>query len=273
MGKGSQVSLEGTGEEMGFSWLTIELTNRCNKSCNFCGRAKIRDKMELGDMDFDLFKHILKQFNGEIIQFSRDGDPLCYRHFDELSAYMWAYYDDLPVTNIVTNGKLLLERRNELLNAYTTITVSVIEEDWEQFNIVKKFKEYVDLNHPIIYVKFLGDYYNPEYEKLGLRTMRRTLHNPEGDWDYQKGQELLPEIGVCADFLMKPSINWKGEFFICNRFDPGKKGMIGDVKTQTLDQIWNNEIRQEWLNYHKIGRRDLVSLCKDCQFWGVPRYK
>jgi len=237
-----------------------------------CGRAKLRKegKMELGDMDFDLFKHIVTQFDGEILQFSRDGEPLLYKDFEQLGAYMWAYQDSLPVSNIVTNGKLLLERKNELLNAFTSITVSVIEEDWEQFEIIKKFKEYVDLNHPIVYVKFLGDYYNPEYEKLGLRTMRRILHNPKGDWDYQGSKPPISEIGVCIDFLTKPSIDWRGRFSICNRFDPEGLSFIGDVTKQLLKEIWNSDIRKEMLHYHKIGRRDKIPFCRNCNYWGFP---
>ncbi len=256
-----------------FDWISIELTSKCNKKCFMCGRSAVRDKMELGDMDFGLFKHIINQYHGSILQFSRDGEPLLYKHFEDLSNYMWYKQESKLVSNIVTNGILLNEMKHLIYDSFTTITVSVIENDVEQMENIIKFYNYISHPNPIVYIKFLGDYYNPEFEKLGFKTMRRVIHNPQGDWDYQgQGKELIPEVGVCMDFLNKPSINWKGEFFICNRFDPDKKGKIGDVTKQSLKEIWDSDIRNEWLEYHKKGRRDKIPLCKDCQFWGIPRY-
>jgi radical SAM protein with 4Fe4S-binding SPASM domain len=249
-----------------FNWLTIELLNRCNKCCAFCGRAKIRDKMELGDMEMPLFEHIIKQYKGDILQFSRDGEPLLYNDIGLIGRLTRSYF-----TNIVTNGILLYEKRHELSNRFDTITVSVIEDDPVQFDNVKRFVEWNKDKLPRVYIKFLGVYDNPDYKKLGLPTMRRTLHNPQGDWDYQSKEQLIPEIGVCLDFMMKPSINWKGEMFVCNRFDPKKFGLIGDVKKETLTRIWKVN-RLNWFEKHRHGNRAEVPLCKQCEFWGIPRY-
>lgn len=250
-----------------FNWITIELTNRCNKSCWFCGRAKIRDKMELGDMDYMLFLNILKQYNGEILQFSRDGEPLLYDRIGDIGMITRNYF-----TNIVTNGILLWDKKMEIHDRFDTVTVSVIEDDKEQFEAIRRFVEWNGTSKPSVFVKFLGDYYNPEFEKMVLKVMRRTLHNPQGDWDYQNHTELIPEIGICQDFMNKPSINWKGEMFICNRFDPEKKGLIGDLNKTSMTDIWDGTIRYKWLQYHRNQERDRVPLCNGCQFWGVPRY-
>ncbi len=250
-----------------FPWLTIELTNDCSKSCWFCGRNEIRKngKMEIGYLDMKLFKNIISQYNGEIIQFSRDGDPLLSPNLSFVGALCRPF-----VTNIVTNGKLLWERRSELFDVFTSVTVSIIEDDIEQFEVIKKFREYSYPKLPIIYIKFLGDYYNPEFEKMGFKTMRRVIHNPQGDWDYQGHIPPVSEIGVCLDFLNKPSITWDGKFSICNRFDPQGLSFIGDVTKQSLKEIWESDIRQEMLHYNKIGRRDKIPFCKDCQYWGFP---
>jgi radical SAM protein with 4Fe4S-binding SPASM domain len=224
--------------------------------------------MELGDMDIFLFRGIINQYDGDILQFSRDGEPLLYPDIGLVGDYTQYYF-----TNIVTNGKLLWERRKEISSRFDTITISVIEDDHMQFNDVKKFIEWNKSYNPIVFIKFLGDYYNPEYEKLGLKTMRRILHNPKGDWDYQSNNELIPEIGICQDFMNKPSINWKGEMFICNRFDPEKKGKIGDLNKDSLKDVWLlNPVRQIWYQWHREGKRDKVPLCNNCHFWGVPRF-
>jgi len=171
----------------------------------------------------------------------------------------------------VTNGILLFEKRNEISDRFDTITVSVIEDDEVQFDNVKRFVEWNKDKLPKVYIKFLGDYNNYEYHKLGLPTMRRTIHSSNGFYEYKSGSQLIPEIGVCLDFMMKPSINWKGEFFICNQFDPKKLGMVGDVKKETLTRIWKVN-RLKWLEKHRQGKRAEVPSCKNCEFWGIPRY-
>lgn len=252
-----------------FNWLTIELSSRCNKSCSFCGRAKARtnNELELGDMDINLFVHIISQYAGwnkpmgTILQFSKDGEPLLYDHLEEVARISKNY-----ITNIVTNGILLYDKA-EIVNKFTSVCVSVIEEDWWQFEVVKKFVEKYDT---ITTIKFLGDYDNPEYEKLGLKTTRRTIHVPQGDWGYKGSKPVVPELGICTEYLNKPSINFKGEMFICNRYDPEKEGLLGDLNKVSIRDLWYSDRRLQWLEYHKQGRRDKVSMCVDCTYWGFP---
>lgn len=258
-------------------WLTVELTSRCNKSCWFCGRAKIRQDMELGDMSLYLFRKIISEYNGTVIQFSKDGEPLLYEKLDWVVSYCQDF-----VTNIVTNGILLWDRKDVLLDNFTTVTVSVMEDDPVQFETIKKFKEFIGNHNPKIFVKFLGtthviwddnNFYNlqREFESMGIKTMKREIHHPDGDYNYENPNPIIPEIGICQDFLFKPAIDWQGRFYICNRFDPKGKGVIGDCNTQTLEEIWNSRLRKCLLNLHKKGMRDLIPLCKGCQFWGVAR--
>lgn len=249
-------------------WINIELTNRCNKSCSFCGRAKDRasGKLQTGDMDIKLIKEIASDFTGNIIQFNKDGEPLLYEYL--FSAAVFFFFPN-RVTNIVTNGKLLWERRQDI-SLFRTITVSVIEDDVEQFEIIKKYMGQKDREQQL-FVKFLGTYDNPEFEKMGIKTMRRTIHNPAGDFNYQKGKELIPEIGICLDLLMKPSIDWQGNVHICNRYDPDNLGIIGNVKNKKLNRILDGKERQRYIEHHKKGFRHLLPLCDACQFWGIPR--
>ena len=218
--------------------------------------------MELGDMDIKLFKIIIAQFRGDIVQFNKDGETLLYPHLWEVG---YSCRIAGKITNIVTNGLLLFDCRQEVME-FDTVCVSVHRDDEQQFESVKHFIEVTDM--PVL-IKFLGDYTNPEYEKLGLKTTRRAIHHPNADNQYQR-HPVIPEIGICWDFLMKPSINWKGEFSICNRYDPEGKGIIGDCNTQTIKQIWNSDKRNEYLAWHRQGRRDKIPMCKGCEFWGVP---
>ena len=250
-----------------FNWLNIELSNRCNKECSFCGRASARKKgeLELGDIDLCLFQEIMWQYKDGIIQFNKDGDALLYDDLDEIG-----YLTHGLISNIVTNGILLYEKRKEIINNFTSVTVSVIEEDDEQYETVKKFVEYKGDSKPEVLIKFLGNYHDPRYEQLGLQTLKRSVHAPKGDFGYKQSEPPIPEIGVCLDFLNKPSVSWNGKMYICNRYDPEGKGIIGDLNESTIEDIWNGEKRTQWLQHHKDGRRDLIPLCKTCTFWGIP---
>lgn len=249
-----------------FEWLNIELTSKCQRDCHFCGRAKARKEgWETGSIDLELFNHIISQFEGSIAQFNKDGEPLLYDN-------LWAVGQICKpfITNIVTNGLLLFYKRESLVNNFNTVTVSVMDKNEEQFESVREFIKFKQDSLPVVYIKFLGDYYDPRYEDLGLQTMRRNIHNPESDTDYKNGNPPIPEVGVCLDFIYKPSIDWRGNLYICNRFDIEGKGIIGNLYKSSLKELWNSDKRLQWLEYHKRGRRDLVPLCKECQYWGYP---
>jgi radical SAM protein with 4Fe4S-binding SPASM domain len=247
-------------------WINLELTNDCWGNCYFCGRNEARKAgtLEIGYMPIALVRKIAKEFKGNIAQFNRDGDALLY---DNLMDVGRLFKD--KIINIVTNGQLLWDRRLDIQH-FISVTVSVIEDDKEQFRIIKQYQEWKD-RKPLLFVKFLGTYDNPEFEKMGIKTMRRTIHNPKGDFNYQKGKPLIPEIGVCLDLLMKPSIDWQGNVHICNRYDPDNLGVIGNVKNKKLNRILGGRERQRYIEHHKKGMRHLLPLCDTCEFWGIPR--
>lgn len=245
-------------------WLNIELTNDCNMACDFCSRAKTRTdgSMEIGHMSMGLIKDIERQFSGSIVQFHRDGEPLLYEHLWSVGQLFKDY-----TTNIVTNGTLLWNKVDELVDNFTSVVVSVHNDDPSQFEVVKRFMEYKGTRNPTMIVKFLGDYYNPEYEMLGLRAIKRQIWTGS---DYCDVGSPIPEIGVCLDFLYKPSISWDGNVYICNRYDPKGEGLIGNITVQTLDEIWSSERRRRWLKLHQQGLRESVLPCKSCEYWGLP---
>ena len=53
-------------------------------------------------------------------------------------------------------------------------------------------------------------------------------------------------------------------------YDPEYKGMLGNVKNDSVLWLWNSALRQDWLEKHKIGQRYKIPLCLPCEFWGIP---
>ena len=280
----------------------IELTNICNKSCHCCGRRRLeRDYPQLANftknMSLDLVYKILDQLPSDIvIQWHGSGDPLCYPHLKEALSYR---KDIIRCYN--TNGKLLIEKANEIIDNMETLTISVIENDPEkdeQFEIVKQFLEIKSNRSPYIIFRLLGDigkreiYIGFESDKTELELLleyknridrwyslakkynclvvTRILHDPMGSFNYKK-KVTIPEIGVCLDLLSHLVIDVDGNVSICVRFDPNKYGVIGNINNESLIDIWNSEKRKYYIQEHIKGHRNCNQLCNKCDFYGVPR--
>lgn len=254
--------------------VNVELTSRCNKSCWMCGRRKVeRDYPELalkyGDMDFGLVEKIAHQLPPNVVvQLHNNGEALLYPRFGDAVRLFSG-----QITNVVTNGKLLVEKADEVIDNLDTMAISVIENDPEsdeQYEIIEEFLKIKGEKKPFTLLRLNGRVDRERYEKLGLLTATRIIHSPMGSFNYKKKSPTIPEIGICLDFLHHLSINSQGKVSICVRFDPKGLGVIGDANEQSLEEIWCGSKRSEWMEYHKQGRRDKVALCSYCHFWGVP---
>ncbi|MFH1594006.1 MAG: radical SAM/SPASM domain-containing protein [Candidatus Omnitrophota bacterium] len=258
----------------GLACINIELTSRCNKACWMCGRRKVdRDHPELalkyGDMDFELVGRLASQLPENIVvQFHRDGEALLYPRFGDAVKLF-----SKQIKNIVTNGKLLLEKSEEIIDNLDTISVSVFEGDTEadeQYKLIKRFLKLKGARKPFTSLRLIGDVDPARYQELGSLIIRRVLHAKMGSFNYRKKNPTIPEIGICWDFLHHLCVNICGKVSICVRFDPKGLGVIGDAKRDSLDEIWNGKRRAEWMELHKRGSRNKIPLCSYCHFWGVP---
>ena len=261
----------------GLSHIFLEVSSRCDKStlCSICGHQspKLNPTLELGDMDFELLKKIRSELeSGVDVSFHHDGDPLVYSPLSETLDLFKGF-----LTSIVTHGQSLGRRAKEIIGKATTVTVSVVtpDPDWQlQIDSVKEFLIAKGDDSPMVNLKFVG-YISPErvraYEHLGLPIIKRLLHVPDGNYRYVRHDPTKSEHAVCLDMLHCPAVSWKGDVFICNRFNPNREGLLGNLNDSTLDELWNSPKRMEWLEAHKRGRRDLASpLCKKCLYFGIP---
>lgn len=258
----------------GLANINIELTCKCNKKCWCCGRRRIEKEypelaFSYSDMDFALLKKIAGQLPPNIVvQLHNNGEGTMYPRFGEAVKLF-----KRQITNIVTNGKLLVIKASEIIGNLDTMAISVIENDPEaneQYNIIKKFLKLKGKRKPYVIFRLNGNVDSARYEKFNCTIARRILHSSLGSFNYQKSDPTIPEIGLCLDFLNHLAINSQGKVSICVRFDPKSLGVIGDTNTQSLAEIWNGKKRKQWLKYHLQGERGKIPLCSYCQFWGVP---
>ncbi|KKL04886.1 hypothetical protein LCGC14_2611560 [marine sediment metagenome] len=253
----------------------LELTSRCNKSCWMCGRRRI-DKdypdiaIKYGDMDIDLVRRIAKQIPaGMLIHFHNNGEPLVYPYFAiALRAFKHC------IRHFDTNGKLLVEKADEIIDNCNVVTVSVIPKDLEsdkQYEIVKEFLKIKGNSKPRLVVRFNGDIEKSKrWKDLGIMIINRMLHHPMGSYNYEK-IVVKPEIGMCLEVLNHLAIDRFGRVSPCVRFDPFNKFKIGSLHNQSINDIWNGEKRKDIVKKHINGERNTLPLCKECDYWGIPR--
>ncbi len=257
----------------GLTTVNVELTSRCNKSCWMCGRRKIdREHPEIateyGDMNFELVTSIAKQLPpGIVVQFHNNGEPLLYPRLKEAIGLFAG-----QIKCMDTNGKLIVQRADDIIENLDTLTVSTFENDQEgdeQYRLIEEFLKIKKDRKPNVIIRCLGDVDLDRYKKLGCIIATRILHSPMGSFQYKKNP-TVPETGICLDLLSHLVIRRDGKVSICVRLDPSGLGLIGDCTTTPLVDIWNSPKRKQWLRCHIEGRRDKVPLCSYCEFWGVP---
>jgi len=258
----------------GLSTVNIELTSRCCKSCWMCGRRKLeKNYPELtnwGDMPYEMLEEIERQIpKGIVVQLHNNGEPLLYpRLGDALRLFAGR------LRSFNTNAKLLLDRADEIIGNLETLVISVIQDDPEgdeQYDIVRKFVSGLHSRKPFMVYRLLGRVDHAErWGQLPGIVARRILHSPEGSRDYTR-PVTVPEIGICLDLLHHLAIDRFGDVSVCVRFDPERKGVVGKLHGQTLEEIWNGPMRKYFIEEHLKGQRSSLFLCSKCDFYGVPR--
>lgn len=282
--------------------LFIDPTNLCNIRCQYCPTGDKNLLKSVGRpngvMSFELFEKIvndLKEFEQKIklINFYKDGEPLANKRFPEMARY-------LTQSNVAervwlkTNGLLLNPAINkELINSglhsinisiqhvtsegYKKIALSNIDYDNLLFNIRDLYnrrencKIYVKIANTGLSKsetqKFYDDYsgiadaiYIEQLHGWAMSDVKDfTLGTNPSTFD---GLPLTDKI-ACPWPFYEMAVNWDGTVSLCNE-DWAHKTLIGDVRHNTLKQIWNGT---ELFSMRKMmleNRRHENPMCKNC---------
>ena len=261
----------------GLTVCNIELTSQCNANCWMCGRRKIdRDhpeiKMNYGHMDVEILKTIrydLDSNKNVIIQMHSNGDPHVKDALQLFDGFIRCFN---------TNGKLLVEKADEIIDNMETITISTFENDpeWkEQYENIVEFLRIKGDRLPSVIIRTLGEIYGirkEKYQSLNLLIADRILHSPMGSYSYTK-KTTVPEHGICMDLQSHLVIDRFGDVYPCVRFDPYKENRLGSILEQHLDIIWNGQKRLDMISKFIKQKRNEIPFCSQCEFWGIPRGK
>ncbi len=255
------------------SILQIETTNCCNAHCVFCPHDKFK---ELGTMADDLFVKIIKEAsqlpNLSTIIPMLTGEPFCDWQIIKRIKYI---RERLPWVHILmfTNGSLLtLEIIDQLktitdfnlsvsLNGYNPETRKQLMglDDWAHVVKVCHYMEEIKLPYRVTMVGY------PEIkpEEIDDFTKAGGMAIQYQSWAGQQYPFSRKKWTQCVRALSHMTIRYNGDANLCC-FDPFGKVSFGNVNNQTIEEIWDSPKRQEYVNKHKAGVGNKLTLCDSC---------
>ncbi len=283
--------------------LFVDPASICNFECKFCPTSNHELIKETGRwqglMDFALYKKIiddLKDFDEplKVLRLYKEGEPFLHKRFADMVRYakesgMVKYIDT------TTNGYLLEpERIKPILDAgLDRINISVNAMSDQQFltfsGVKVNFDKYVE-NIQNLYemkgncevcVKIAGDFLTEEeksrfFDTFGDYADRIFIENvapcwPEFNVEDRLGVEItkgiydqpIGNVNTCPYIFYSTSVNSDGSVSLCF-LDWAHKLLIGDVRKQTLKEIWGGKTLFDHQIFHLRGQRKENPVCGQC---------
>jgi radical SAM protein with 4Fe4S-binding SPASM domain len=274
-------------------YINVEPTNACNLQCYTCSIDGTRKR---GTMDLDLFRRIIDQAPAagvyEVALFM-GGEPLLHKDLP----YMIKYVEDKGLeTRVYTNATLLTREKAQAIldSGLTFLGVSIdgdSKEEYEAMRIGADFDEvmanltnFLELKKergaekPYVSLQMIKLLENPNQtidpafraRFDGLPIGEMSVRNPH-DWRGEKGIIQQKEQGSkyypCQVFWSAMSIAWDGRVVGCSA-DLNGKHILGDLKEQSIMEIWNGEQYRLHRRLMKQKRYSELPLCAECHaFW------
>ncbi|MCJ7616102.1 MAG: radical SAM protein [Desulfobacterales bacterium] len=268
--------------------LHIEITNVCNLGCIMCPRSYMSRKK--GMMDMGLFKKIINESKGkvEFIYLHLFGEPLMHPHIIDMIKYC---KEAGIFTGLATNATLLDNvKSKEIANSGLDFMVisfdGINKEEYEKirrggnyektleyikgFLQIKGKKPHTVLQ--LIYMNFTRDKIKEYTNFWGSFNIEAVRIKPLQTWsgeieninelstkEYFKGQKPCdrPWRHLC--------ILWDGTATPCE-FDFNGAYPLGNIRDQSIEEIWNNERIIELRNQHISHNINEVKICKSCTY-------
>lgn len=284
--------------------LFVDPSNVCNFNCKFCPTGHQNLMKKIGRvkcyMEFDLYKKIindLKEFNNpiKVLRLYKEGEPMLNPNFAGMVRY--AKYKGIKYIDTTTNGFLINKKRMKPIidTGLDKINISVNGLSDEQFlkftgvrvdfdKYVQNIKDLYEIKGNCeIVIKTTGDYLSEEdkkkfYDTFGDYCDKIFIENTANCWpefDVEKNTKIkisktkgiynqdVSNINVCPYIFYQMCINSDGSASACF-LDWQHKLKIGNVKTQSLKQIWNEVQLLGYQLLHLNGKRHCIDVCKNC---------
>lgn len=278
----------------------IELTNLCNFRCLMCPTGNHSQSRPQGMMPEEVFYRILDEIRGRKLglRFIRWGEPLMHPKIVE---FLTAAKKDGHLVHLNTNGSYLTpEMADRLLEIpIDSLKFSVQGVDRDSYREMRnvdffdKLMETATMLHakrgkcerPFLQISTTVTYESKELQDAFIERVSHVcdatnIGATNFDWLDLKAVRLKPaEVELlkslmqqdsvqrvhpeCPEVFDKLSVNWNGLVTACC-MDSNDLMVVGDVKEQSLAEIWKSERLNEFRRMLADMRHDEMELCKHC---------
>ena len=270
-----------------FKKIYIEITNRCNLNCSFCGKNK-RDYRDMSLSEFELVINKIKKYT-DYIYLHVKGEPLLYSNLDSLLSIC----DNTNIkVNITTNGVFLKERLAILMNHFCIrqINISLHSEnnkknyfldvfssgkvlstkmfisyriwDLEEYKLNKKSTEIV--NKIIEFYNLSPVIVDKLYNDKNIKIASNTFVNKENIFTWPDVNNDILVDGFCYGLKTHIAILSNGDIVPCC-LDANGEIKLGNIFEDSLDDVLNGDIYKSLLKSFKENKA-IHPLCKSCNF-------
>jgi len=264
-----------------FTAVYFELRTRCNGTCSFCAASVQNEARPDILMDFKLYEKAILElaainYKG-IIAFHVNSEPLLIKNLDEYISFARTHLSDSWI-QILSNGKSLnsVNGKKIIEAGIDELSLNIYNDDLKAKlpkNIIKFEKEVLlkFFNKNQIYAghknnkpsgKFI--YYN-----IFRRLLNEVLTNRAGTAPNKKSNKsVLGNYGFCEYPFHQFNITANGNVSQCC-CDLNFSNPMGNVKFQTIQEIWEGKKFTELRKNLLSGTRKTSSLCSQCDFFGL----
>lgn len=273
-------------KEIQSGMITIETTNLCSAHCGICPREKFEQKP--GIMDFELFKKIIddaSRYNITTIDSCGFGDPFTDRLFFERCRYIKS---KMPEAAIYASSNCFLMAPgtyDDVIKYIDTLKMSIYgltKETYEKSHggnlkfettysnitgLLEKMKPLGKKPYTIglLTVTDINRHEMPDWIKFWEPKLDEVYvwlpHNYGGDKSYRK-IDHKKQVSCGRPFNGPMYIQVDGTVGVCC-FDVNKKIIVGDMKTQTIEEIINSKAYESVRKAHQDGKFKSY-LCYNC---------
>jgi len=281
----------------------VDPSSACNFKCTYCPTGHLdlikNTKRYQGVLKLEVYKKIiddLKDFkkNIKVLRLYKDGEPFLNKNLAEMISYA-KKSGKVDYIDTTTNAALMSKKRlGPVLEAgIDKINVSIdgmSNETYLSFTKTKlEFSEIVEnvkwlyrnKGNTEVTVKIPGDIISEKekkdfFELFGDYSDRIFVENfapcwPEFDVEEHTGvkitkgiyQQEITETNICPYIFYSFSVNADGLVSSCF-LDWKRKLIIGDVRIESMKEIWNSKKMNQLRLTHLEGKRKNIDSCKSC---------
>lgn len=273
-------------------WLTIETTNRCNVSCNFCAHKVMQRKA--GTMTDTLYRSLIHQAAGigiDNVILTGFGEPLMDKHI--ISRIKQAKEAGVKFVLMGTNGILLdQDKAKGLLDSgldHLCISIdSVAPQSYSRIHncsMDNYHKVYSNVDHlirlreqrrltkPTIEVRFKDLPDNQGERGNFVKRWKNladniTLYMNIFNWPLSGMDNSLPKGArlhkfPCYNLWIGLHVMYDGQVALCCQ-DYDCREPLGDAHTESLREIWFGSKLRHFRDHHINNNFECSPVCGDC---------